>query len=113
MAARFPAAPDDVRFAQGLASLVAQLRLIRQRIELISPATLTQADVDALASGTAAYRAMAQQLGTMKPGPLGVMQQSDKLNELMRLEMPKLFEAMTKKSLEVLAAVQALWGDWE
>lgn len=107
VAARFPAAPDDARFAQGLASLVAQLKLIRQRIELISPATLTQADVDALASGTAAYRAMAQQLGTMKPGPLGVTQQSDKLNELMRLEMPKLFEAMTKKSLEVLAAVQA------
>ncbi|MFN7935969.1 MAG: hypothetical protein U0R19_21745 [Bryobacteraceae bacterium] len=107
VAARFPAAPDDARFAQGLASLVAQLKLIRQRIELISTTTLTQADVDALASGTAAYRAMAQQLGTMKPGPLGVTQQSDKLNELMRVEMPKLFDAMTKKSLEVLAAVQA------
>ncbi len=32
VAARFPAAPDDARFAQGLASLVAQLKLIRQTI---------------------------------------------------------------------------------
>ncbi|MBL8218657.1 MAG: hypothetical protein JNL62_05490 [Bryobacterales bacterium] len=104
VAARFPAAPDDARFGQTVAAIVTHVRLVRQRIEAIQPATISQADSNALAAGVATYRSLITQLATLKPGPLGVTQHGDKLNELLRLEVPKLLDVISKKSLAILQA---------
>ena len=51
VAARFPASPDDANYGRSIDAIAAQLRLIRARINKITAASLTQADVDALTAG--------------------------------------------------------------
>ena len=102
VAARFPAAPDDAAFGQAVNATIAHVRLVRKRIDAINPASVSQADLDALAAGAATFRNLNQQLSRLKPGPRGVTQYGDGINELLRSELPRLFDAMSRKALAVL-----------
>ncbi len=102
---RFPMAADDAAFSNALSQAITQVRAIRTRIQAITPATLGQADIDALQAAADTYQSISNQLATLAPGTLGVIQNSDKLNLLIRNELPKLLDTISRKSMEILNAV--------
>lgn len=106
VAARFPASPDDANYGRSIDAITAQLRLIRGRINTLTAASLTQADVDALTAGAAAYKSMVSQFGALKPSPAGVTASADQINTLLSRELPLLLDSITRKSAEMLAASQ-------
>ncbi len=107
MAGRFAPQLDDANYAKSIDAIAAQLRLIRARIDAITAATLSQADIDALTAGAATYRSMVDQFGALKPGPLGVTAAGDQIDALLTTELPLLLDSMTRKSSELVASVAA------
>jgi hypothetical protein len=107
VAARFAPAPDDIPFTNLLDGLILQVQRIRTRLNSITPASLTQADVDALRAGIATYQSMVAQLEALKPGPAGITGSAIELNALLTQELPLLLDSVNRKSAELLAAQPA------
>ncbi|MDX2151370.1 MAG: hypothetical protein SFV54_11605 [Bryobacteraceae bacterium] len=100
----FPASPDDTAYGVALGSLAAQMRAIRARLDAIKPATLSQADVDAMVAAERTLNSIRAQLAALQPGPRGVTANTAQLNEILSVEMPRLFESINQKALELMAA---------
>jgi hypothetical protein len=107
-AGRFSASADDAAFGQKLAALTNHVRLLRQRIDALQPTAINQADIDSLRAAANTYKQLSEQLAALNPGVLGVVQHGTALNELLRGELPRLFEAMGNKSVAVLGSAAGL-----
>ncbi|HEY1238986.1 MAG TPA: hypothetical protein VGF16_00455, partial [Bryobacteraceae bacterium] len=105
VAARFATTPDDAQFGRSIEAISAYARLVRARIESITAVTISQADLDALTAAAATYKSMVDQLGALKPGPVGVTLAADQVNTLLAEELPLLLDCITRKSAELLASL--------
>jgi hypothetical protein len=107
VAARFSPVPDDATYGRSLDAISQQVKLLRTRIDSITVASLSQADLDALAAGAATYKSMVDQLGALKPGPVGVTLATDQINNLLGGELPLLIDSITRKTAELLSSLPA------
>ena len=103
-ASHFPVAADDEAFGKQLDKIIAHVRLVRQRVEALQVGSITPETLDALRAGAATWKALSSGLDTLKPGPVGVTRNGDKINLLMRTELPLLLHALGNKSVEALNA---------
>jgi hypothetical protein len=96
IAAGIPAAADDAAFGPNLTALHNALIQAINRLALINPAAIVQADITAMQGILATYQAALAQLKTLHPGPRGITGQDAILNQIIRFDIPRLADAAVK-----------------
>lgn len=98
----FTAGAQDAAFATAIADLSMRIGQARTQVDATNTAALTQAAVDALQAAAAAYKQSLQTLQTLQTSTLGATQQQTAINLLLSTELPKLLDAIKRKTGELL-----------
>jgi len=105
------AGPQDSAFNAALADLTTRIRTAKAQVDATNAAALTQASVDALQAAATAYKQSLQTLKTLQASSLGVVQQQAAINQLLATELPRLLDAIKRKTGELLGVTTTASAD--
>lgn len=105
IAAGFGPGKDDERFAPLIDEIISLLAHARILIDQLNPAYLTLGNVAELRSILESYKILSQKFAGLEVSPLGVIEQSEKLNGLMVSEIPRMLDSIKLKALALAATI--------